>query len=302
MIIPPFLASGKTIGIVAPGRKVLPDEISEAIKTIESWGLNVVLGKNIFSTTHSYLSGGDKERAEDMQSMLDDANIAAIFCARGGYGTTRFIEQLDFSTFLNNPKWIVGFSDVTALHLRLSKLGVESIHAIMPILFGKQNSEQSIESLGKILWGEKIALDWQVAKFNRTGKSDGIMIGGNLSLIVDSIGTSGDIDTTGKILMIEEVEEYRYKIDRMMTQLKRSGKLENLAGLIVGHMTNILDTELSFGETVNEIIISKVKEYTYPVAFSFPSGHEMPNMAWRHGGHTLLEVTSEKASIKMLKG
>lgn len=297
MIIPPFLTPGKIIGIVAPGRKVNPSEIEAAIAFLEASGYKILVGENVFSSAHSYLSGSDEERLSDMQSMLDNDEVSAIISARGGYGTTRFVDKLNFMRFLKNPKWIVGFSDITALHLHVHRLGVESIHAIMPVLFSKAGAGVSVQSLMNLLTGEDVPVEWQHSKDNRRGKSSGPIIGGNLSLIADSLGTLDEPDTSGKILVIEEVEEYKYKIDRMMTQLKRAGKLENLAGLIAGHMTGTLDTQVSFGETVEQIINDKIKDYNYPVSFGFPSGHEQPNIAWRHGAVMTLEVGDSKSLL-----
>lgn len=283
---------------MAPGRKVSPADLAAAIHFLESKGYKVVLGKNIFQEEHSYLAASDQHRLDDLQSMIDNSDVAAIMCARGGYGTTRFIDELDFSMFLRNPKWIVGFSDITALHLRLFREGVESIHGIMPALFSKSNAVLSVNSLMEILTGTNTPVQWNAIEYNRKGKATGQIMGGNLSLVVDSLGTNSEPDTKGKILVLEEIEEYRYKIDRMMVQLKRAGKLHDLAGLVLGHMTSIFDTEVSFGETVEQIIIDKVKEFQYPVAFGFPSGHDEPNTAWRHGSVVTLEVSEVSSALR----
>lgn len=283
---------------MAPGRKVSPLDLEAAVQFLESRGYRVVLGKNIFRDEHSYLAASDQHRLQDLQFMLDNDEVAVIMCARGGYGTTRFIDKLDFKKFSQHPKWIVGFSDITALHLRLFREGIESIHGIMPALFSKSESTSSVNSLIEILSGNDVPVQWDLNEYNRKGTSSGRTVGGNLSLVVDSLGTDNEPDTTGKILVLEEIEEYKYKIDRMMMQLKRAGKLQKIAGLVIGHMTNILDTEISFGETVEEIILDKVKEFQYPVAFGFPSGHDQPNIAWRHGSSVTLEVTDSASLLR----
>ena len=296
MITPRFLHRGDTVGIVAPGRKIAKQDIMPAVHILESWGLKVLLSPNLFANTHHYLSGTDAERCADLQCFLDDEEVAAIFCARGGYGSTRFLDQLEFKKFFTAPKWLIGFSDVTAIHLYLTKIGFESIHGIMPLLFAKDLQKTSVESLRKALFGESQPWKWS-SNAGRMGKGSGIMVGGNLSLIVDSLGTANEIDTQNRILVLEEIEEYKYKIDRMLTQLKRARKLQQLAGLIIGHMTNILDSELSFGEDLAAIVFDKVKDLSFPIAFNFPSGHEMPNLAWRHGCMMTLEVSATDASL-----
>lgn len=288
-----FLSKGDLIGITAPAGKIKSESLTTAVSVLESWGLRIELSKHIFSEAHGYFSGTDQERSQDFQNMLDDPEIKAIICARGGYGTTRFIDQLDFTSFLKFPKWIVGFSDITALHLRLHQLGFESIHSVMPIQFPKPEHKESIESLGKTLFGETVQLEAKASESNRLGSATGQVIGGNLTLLIDLLGTTTNIDTKGKILIIEEVGEYKYKLDRMFTHLKRANKLSQLAGLIIGHMTDINDAEGSFGQNVEEIILDKVKEFNYPVAFNFPIGHEAPNLAWRHGATGTLNVSND---------
>lgn len=300
MIKPPFLKPGDTIGIAAPGRKVSFQNIEAAITAFQYWGLKVKLADNLFSENHSYLAGTDAERMSDFQQLINDPAINAIVCARGGYGSSRFIDQIDFSPLQKNPKWFVGFSDVTAFHLKLFQLGIQSIHGTMPILFSKPESDKSIQGLFEVLFGQKNNIEFPVSPENKPGKATGQVIGGNLSLIIDSLATSSEPDTTQKILVIEEVDEYRYKIDRMLNHLKRSGKLESLSGLIIGHFTDILDTELSFGETPEEIILHHVREYSYPVAFRFPSGHENPNLSWQHGGEATLVVEKERSLLQLI--
>lgn len=297
MVQPAALKKNDTVGIVAPGRKLETEAIRAAVAILESWGINVKLGKNLFSAKHSYLSGVDEERLEDLQTMLNDHTVNAIICARGGYGTTRILDQLDFSSFLKKPKWICGFSDITALHLKLQALGVQSIHGTMPVLFSKPESASSVESLRKVLFGDTVSVEASRHSKNIMGEAKGNLVGGNLSLIVDSLGTSTEIDTKNKILVIEEVDEYLYRVDRMMVQLKRAKKLQHLAGLAVGHLSEMKDTELPFGESIEEIILNHVREFGCPVSFNFPIGHVNPNLPWVLGKLAKLTVTPEKSIL-----
>ncbi len=297
MIKPYNLNAGDKIGIVATGKRVQDQDIEHAIQIFSSWGLLVVLGKNLFSKDHSYLAADDDKRLNDLQEMLDNVEIKAIVGARGGYGTTRIIDRLDFTSFHKSPKWIVGFSDVTALHLKLFKAGYESIHGIMPILFARTEAHDSVESLKALLFASQLHINVGPAPKNRIGKATGQVLGGNLSLIVDSLGTSSDVDFDDKILIIEEIDEYLYKIDRMLTQLLRSKKLSKLKGLIIGHMTELKDTNPGFGESMEEVILGKVNEFSYPIAFNFPVGHDFPNLAWIQGATMTLTVDDNGSSL-----
>jgi muramoyltetrapeptide carboxypeptidase len=297
MITPPFLKPGDKIGIVAPGRKISVEEVGAASTIIRAWGVNVNCSPNLFSKAHGYLAGSDHERISDIQQFVNDPDIKAIICARGGYGTTRILDDIDLSPLLKNPKWIVGFSDITALHLRLSKLGISSIHATMPIFFPRPASGQSVESLWATLKGDKPRIFASPDKMNKHGEAIGQVIGGNLSLIVDAIGTSNDPDTAGKILVLEEIDEYTYKVDRMLMHLKRSGKLDTLAGLVIGHMTDIKEPELPFAQSIKDIILEKISGQKYPVAFNFPIGHENPNLAWVHGSLMNLSVSESGSQL-----
>lgn len=298
MITPPFLKPGDKIGIVAPGRKISVEEVSAASAIMQAWGVNVICSPNLFSKAHGYLAGSDHERISDIQQFVNDPDIKAIICARGGYGTTRILDDIDLSPLLKNPKWIVGFSDITALHLQLSKLGISSIHGTMPIFFPRPDSISSVEGLWNTLKGDKPGIIASPDKMNQYGEATGQVIGGNLSLIVDAIGTSNDPDTSGKILVLEEIDEYTYKIDRMLMHLKRSGKLDNVAGLVIGHMTDIKEPELPFGQTIKDIIGEKTSGQQYPVAFNFPVGHENPNLAWVHGSVMTLNVTVHGSQLE----
>lgn len=293
MIIPKKLKLGDKVAVVAPARKITREDIEFAVNIISSWGLEVLLPKNIFSSAHSYLSGTDQERLADIQTMINDTEIGAIICARGGYGSTRILDSIDLSPLQKSPKWVIGFSDITALHLKLTKHQIASVHGTMPILFSNPGSKSSLESLRTLLLKGECAINTSPSSSNLLGKSSGIVIGGNLSLLVDALGTDTEPDTTNKILVIEEIDEYLYKIDRMMTQLRRAGKLSELKGLIIGHMTNLKDSELKFGEGIESIVLNAVKGYSYPIAFNFPSGHDNPNYAWIHGAYADFSVGND---------
>lgn len=279
MIVPKYLKKGDTIAIVATARKVTRYELEPAVSKFKSWGLKVLEGDNLYNDFFQF-AGNDNDRIFDLQQMLNNTEVNAIICARGGYGTVRIIDKINFEKFLRNPKWIIGFSDATVLHSHVNtNFGIETIHAEMPLNFPKDGSDNiSTESLRKCLFGEKVEYSFQSTKNFRYGNVKGILIGGNLSIIYSLAGSVSDISTNGRILFLEDLDEYLYHIDRMMTNLKRSGKLQNLAGLIVGGMTEMKDNSIPFGMSVEEIILEAVKEFDYPVCFGFPSGH-LPNNA-----------------------
>ncbi len=301
---PQFLKPGDTIGIVAPARKVAAKELADGIKILEGWGFNVRLGENIFKEQNQY-SGTDAERAKDLQTMLDDKSVKAIISARGGYGTVRIIDKLDFSKFKQYPKWLVGYSDMTVIHNHLQNhFQTQSIHGCM--LFNMQHEKfdkDAVESLGKAFTGVTLHYKFSASNnqsLNKNGNAKGILCGGNLSLLYALSGSVSDIDTKGKVLFIEDLDEYLYHIDRMMMQLKRSGKLQNLAGLIVGGMSDMRDNTIPFGKTAEEIIREHVDEYNYPVCFDFPAGHVKRNLALIMGANVELSV-SETVDLKFLK-
>ncbi len=291
MLTPNKIEKGDKIGIVAPARKIFMNEIEASIKVFERWGLQVELGKNIFEQDRQF-AGTDEQRAEDLQYMLDKSDIKAIICARGGYGAIKTLELLDFSSFLKSPKWIVGYSDITALHTHINQnLGVKSIHGIMPFNFPKDSTEnEAIKTLKKTLLGEQNAYEFNSHEFNRLGKVAGELTGGNLSVLYSVSGTKYDIDTKDKVLVLEDLDEYLYHIDRMMMNLKFSGKLKNLKGLIVGGMTDMNDNQVQFGKTAYEIIRDAVEEYDFPVCYNFPVGHIKNNYAMILGAQVKLEV------------
>jgi muramoyltetrapeptide carboxypeptidase len=295
--IPPYLKPGDTILIIATARKTNLQELEPVVNKITSWGLKVEFGKNLFGEENQF-SGTDAERMEDLQWALNHPSAKAIIIARGGYGTLRIIDSVNFEGFKKNPKWLIGFSDVTVLHNELYNLGFCSMHATMPNNFF--NDEAATDSIRQLLFNQTI--DYQIAAhpLNRKGEASGDLIGGNLSLLYAITGSRSEMDFDGKILFLEDLDEYLYHIDRMMIQLKRKGKLEKLAGLIVGGMSSMRDNTIPFGSTAEESIIRNVGEYSYPVCFNFPAGHIPVNMAFYHGHKIKLTVNETKRSIKYI--
>ncbi len=271
IIRPSALEKGDQIGIVSTARKISKEELSFAKNTLQGWGLKVILGKNLFQEYNQF-AGTDMQRSTDLQKMIDNPDIKAIICARGGYGTVRILDLVDFSNFQANPKWIAGYSDVTALHSTLHNLNITSLHSTMPINFAS-NTKNSLESLKQTLFGNLISYNFPRHDLNRVGHAKGKVVGGNLSIIYSLLGSNADINTDDKILFLEDLDEYLYHVDRMMMNLKRNGKLSKLAGLVVGEMSNMNDNTIPFGKSAMEIISESVSEYDYPVAFNFPGGH-----------------------------
>ena len=293
MIRPRFLQTGDTIGITCPARKVDIEEIAKAIEILESWGLNVVLGKTIGKANHQF-GGTDRERLDDLQRMLNNPEIRAIIAARGGYGTVRIIDQLNFNTFMEQPKWLIGFSDFTYLHTVLnSNIGIETTHGIMPITFEKSTPE-ALKSLKDVLFGESLEYHFSSYKLNQLGTMEGEIVGGNLSILYSLLGTKTIVNTSNSILFIEDLDEYLYHIDRMMMALKRANKLSNLRGLIVGGMIEMKDNTIPCGTTAEQIILEHVSEYNYPVCFGFPAGHIEDNRSIVLGKKAKLIVQKDK--------
>jgi len=298
--IPPYLKKGDTIGIIAPAGFMPLEKMETCIDTLNDWGYHVITGATSQSNSQTFFSGSDAERLEDLQKMLDESNIKAVFCARGGYGISRIIDQVNFSKFRKHPKWIIGFSDITVLHSHIyAKYKIASLHAPMAAAFNDgEFNNQYILSLKDALEGKKAHYECLPQDFNHPGKCSGELIGGNLSLFVHLLSTESDITTKNKILFFEDVGEYLYNIDRMFLQLKRAGKLKKLAGLIIGGFTDSKDTERPFGQSVYEIIADAVKEYSYPVCFSFSVSHEKENYALKIGVRYQLRVEEDKVSLK----
>ena len=297
--IPPYLQKGDTIGLVCPAGSMPVEKVSECIRVLnEEWGFTTKVGNTVGQLYH-YFSGTDEERIEDFQHMLDDDNVKAILCARGGYGLSRIIDKIDFGQFKANPKWIIGFSDITILHSHIYRnYNISTLHAPMANAFNENGyKNEFVQSLRHALEGKKIKYQVPSHEFNRKGEAIGELIGGNLSLLAHLIGTDSDLKTKGRILFIEDVGEYLYNIDRMMYQLKRSAKLDKLAGLIVGGFTDMKDTERPFGQTVHEIIRDAVAEYDYPVCYDFPVSHGEKNYALKVGVGYKLKVGKNKITL-----
>lgn len=282
--------------ILGTAKKVTFEEMAFAKQLFESWGLDVVFGKTIAAEDNQF-AGSDKLRAQDFQQALNNKSIRAIFCARGGYGTVRMMDEIDYSGFLKNPKWIVGFSDITYLHVHITNtMGIQTLHSNMPFALEKKTPE-AIETMRKELFGESCIYEIPSHLLNRSGKGTGPLIGGNLSILYSITGTKSGINSAGKILFLEDLDEYLYHVDRMMINLKRSGKLENLAGMLVGGFTDMHDNEVPFGKDAYEIIAEHVHQYDYPVCFNFPAGHIPDNRALVMGRKYSLEISSDACRL-----
>jgi muramoyltetrapeptide carboxypeptidase len=297
--IPSYLKKGDTIGIVAPSGFMPFERMQACIETLDAWGYTVKLGATTHSSSPNYFSGSDDERLNDLQEMLDDHEVKAILCARGGYGLSRIIDRISFKKFRKHPKWIIGFSDITVLHSHLySKYRISSLHAPMAAAFndGELNNPY-ILSLKDTMEGKPAHYECPVHAFNHIGQAKAQVVGGNLSLLVHLIGTKSEIKTKDRILFIEDVGEYLYNIDRMFVQLKRSGKLDKLAGLMIGGFTDMKDTERPFGKTVYDIIYEHVSKYRYPICFGFPVSHEKENFALKIGSKYHLQVREDGVAL-----
>jgi muramoyltetrapeptide carboxypeptidase len=293
MITPAYLRKGDKIAIVSPARSITFEEVHPAIRFFGRHDLEVVLGSYVFNRQHQF-AGTDEQRRRDFQHMLDDDKIKAVICSRGGYGTVRIIDKLDFTRFCAKPKWIVGYSDVTVLHAHIQRrFGIETLHAAMPVNIKDDQEDETLQTLVKALSGKRITYTYPKSPLSRTGTGEAELTGGNLSILYSLMGSASEINTDGKILFIEDVDEYLYHIDRMMMNLKRAGKLEKLKGLIVGGMSRMNDNSIPFGKTAGEIIADSVKEYSFPVCYDFPAGHQDPNLALIMGRKVKLTVDKE---------
>lgn len=297
-VMPEFLKKGDTVGITATARKVDLENLAPAIQLLESWGLKVVIGRTI-GKEENQLAGPDWLRATDFQEMLDNPNIKAIWGAKGGYGTVRIIDKIDFTNFKKKPKWVVGFSDMTILHSHINNMGIGTLHAMMA-LSTKTAAPESSESLRKALFGEKLEYRVPCHNFNREGKAEGELVGGNLSVLFSLMGSKSEINYNGKILFIEDLDEYLYHIDRMMMNLKRNGYFDGLKGMVIGGMTSMNDNEIPWGKDALEIIQDVTKGFSFPVVYNFPAGHLKDNRALILGKKMSLEV-NDKESILQFK-
>ncbi len=297
---PPFLKAGDTVAIVAPSG-VLNNrerEVNQAIDLLKRWKLNVVVGEHVYSKD-DHFAGTDLQRAADLQKVMDDPSISAIWCARGGYGTVRVLDQLDYYHFNRKPKWLIGYSDITALHNQLHNQGVQSIHALMctSLTEDESNVDNAIETFRKAIFGDELSYSIEGSTYNKVGFASGQLVGGNLTLLHTMLGSETSIDTSGKILFIEEIGEYKYHIDRMLQSLKRAGYFENLAGVVVGDFSNMRKNTTPWGTSIEQLILDVFENYDYPILFHFPAGHEKDNRALILGKAVNLTVNKTQSSI-----
>ncbi len=300
LIRPPYLKKGDTVAIVAPSGilKNREREVQQAVDLLKSWGLHATVGKHVFSKANHF-AGTDAERCEDLQKAMDDPTISAIWCARGGYGTVRILDKLDYTKLKENPKWIIGYSDITALHNQLHNQGFESLHALMCVSLTKDISEvqESVDTFKAALFGKPKNYDLEGSKYNREGEAKGQLIGGNLTMLHTMLGSDTSLDTSGKILFIEEIGEYKYHIDRMLQSMKRAGYFENLKGLVVGDMSKLRKNTTLWGTSIEQLILDALEEYDFPIAFNMPAGHEKDNRALVLGREVELKVGKDKSNL-----
>lgn len=299
MKIPPYLKKGDTVAIVCTARKFMPEDAIPSKELLESWGLKTKLG-NTIGLDSCQLGGTDAERIADFQTMMDDENIKAIWVARGGYGTVRIIDALDFSKFKKHPKWIMGFSDVTVLHSQLNVERIASVHSIMPFTVPKAPEEVK-ETLRKALFGEDITYTIPSKSYDKKGKASGELVGGNISILYSLLGSKSSIDTKNKILYIEDLDEYLYHLDRMMQNLKRNGYFDNVKGIIVGSMADMHDNEIPFGQNEVQIILAITKEFNIPIVFEFPAGHQKDNRTLILGKKVDFEVNEKEVVLSFIE-
>ena len=300
LIQPKYLKTGDSIAILAPAGVLIQREeiINQAKELVESWGLNVIIGDHVFNQDNHF-SGTDEERTSDFQKALDNPSIKAIWCARGGYGSGRILDKLDYTNFRVSPKWIIGYSDITAFHSHVHNLGIQTIHAMMgtSLSFNPEETELSIETFRKALFGEELSYNINSSEFNRKGEAEGILVGGNLSILQNMLGSVSQLNTDGKILFIEEIGEYKYHIDRMLQGLKRAGYFNNCKGLIIGDISNIKKNTTPWGSSIEQLILDVVKEFDFPVLFNFPAGHETDNRALLFGKIIKMNIDSNNSEI-----
>lgn len=298
MIQPQNLHPGDLIGMVCPAGMIPLEKVQKCVETLTSWGYQVKLGKTVGSKYFTY-SGTDAERASDLQEMMDDKNVKAILCARGGYGLSRIINNLDFSSMQIHPKWIIGFSDITVLHAALHKKGIMSVHGPMAAAFNKgEAGEPYIQALRSILEGQKTSFQSTTHAFNKIGTVKAPIVGGNLCLITHLVGSENCFDTHGKILFLEDVGEFHYNLDRMVIQMKNAGIFNGLAGLVLGGFSEMRDAPTDIGANAFEIIQSHIREFHYPVCYDFPISHDLANYPIKEGAVYELSVGPENVSLK----
>lgn len=304
LIQPPYLKAGDTVAIVAPSGvlKNRTNEIDQAKSLLKSWGLEVVVGKNVFNQANHF-AGTDEERRSDIQKAMDDPKISAIWCARGGYGTVRILDKLDYSKFRKNPKWVIGYSDITAWHNQVHCEGFESIHAMMCTSLQDDNEtiKETISTFKDALFGKSLAFTLKGSKYNKTGTTSGQLVGGNLTMLHTMLGSKTSINMSGKILFIEEIGEYEYHIDRMLQSLKRAGYFDNCKGVIVGDITKVRRNTTLWGTTVEQLILDALADYNFPIAFNMPAGHEKDNRAMIFGRTIQFMVSKDQSTLVFQK-
>ena len=293
MTTPPYLKPGDKVGVVSTAKRTEPQEIEQGLSVLKNWSLEPVIGKNAFNE-YGFLAGTDEERLSDLQQMLDDTTIKAVFFTKGGYGTLRIVDGIDWTIFRENPKWLVGYSDITLLHSHIHNLGIESLHAVM--LQGYEKSTiTSYDTIRQALFGKGLSYEIQVAPDNTLSVPiEGMLVGGNLSMLYAIIGSESDIDTDGKILFVEDIDEYRYHYDRMLVSLKRAGKFRNLRAVIVGQMVDIKESTIPWGKDYREITL---EHFDCPVVFDFPAGHVSDNQALVLGRQ--IRITPLEQTVKI---
>ncbi len=300
LIQPPYLKTGDTVAIVAPSGvlKNRTKEVQQAKELLKNWGLHVVIGKHVFSQDNHF-AGTDDERCEDFQKALDDPKISAIWCARGGYGTVRVLDKLNYTKFKGNPKWLIGYSDITALHNQIHNLGFESIHALMCTSLQDDLStiEETISTFKDAIFGKALSYTLEGSQYNKSGTVSAPIVGGNLTILHTMLGSKTSIDTSGKILFIEEIGEYKYHVDRMLQSLKRAGYFENCKGLIVGDMSKMRKNTTLWGTSIEQLILDALSDYDFPIAFNMHAGHEKDNRALILGRTVDFTVNNEQSSI-----
>lgn len=300
MKIPSYLQKGDTIGITCPAGYMAYEKAQTCIETLQQWGYDVMVGKTLGSHSQNYFSGTDEERLNELQAMLDDKSIKAILFGRGGYGTGRIVDQLDFTQFKKNPKWLIGFSDITVLHCHLfSKYKIASLHAPMAAAFNDgEAGNEYILSLKNAMEGKRANYSYVANESNKTGKAIGKLVGGNLALLANSIGSVSEPNTKGCILFMEDIGEYIYNVDRMLWQLNRAGKFDKAAGVIFGGFTDEKDTDRPFGATMHEVLAASVADLDIPVCFNFPVSHSKENYALKVGVQYELSVGKKAVRLK----
>ena len=300
LIQPSYLKAGDTVAIVAPSGilKNRTGEVKQATDLLKSWGLHVVVGKHVFSQDNHF-AGTDNERCEDFQKAMDDPSISAIWCARGGYGTVRIVDKLNFEKFRENPKWLIGYSDITALHNQFHNEGFESIHALMCTSLTKDLNDisETISTFKKAIFGEPLSYTLKGTNYNKVGTVTAPIVGGNLTLLHTMLGSKSSLNTKGKILFIEEIGEYKYHIDRMLQSLKRAGYFDNCAGVLVGGMSKMRKNTTLWGTSVEQLILDVLAEYDFPIAFNMPAGHDKDNRALVLGETVKMTVGKDKTTV-----